>query len=165
MIVTWIPQRRDLLGQHAGEALHRPLGRLVRTEAGRRVASAHGGDLDDVAGALLAQDGQRGAADVDHAPEVRLDLRAEVLVGEVLDRVDVRVARVVDEHVEAPESVDGGLDRGIGLRAVGHVEGDGARPVGKPVDEIGELVGVARRRNELVACFQDGLGEGAAEAA
>ena len=70
---------------------------------------------------LLAEDGHGGPGEVDDAPEVGLDLGAEVVLREVLDRVDVGIAGVVDENVQPAEGAGRCLDRRGRLRAVGHV--------------------------------------------
>ena len=81
-----MPSGATSRGEHFGEAADGPLGGLVGAQAGRGVAAADRGDLDDVAAALLAQDGQGGPGDVDDAEEVGLDLGAELVLGRVLDR-------------------------------------------------------------------------------
>ena len=88
-----------------------------------------------MAGALLAQEWKRSARDVHDAEEVRLDLRAEVVLRDVFDRVHVRVARVVYDDVEAAERgarrFDGGAS-GLGAR---DVERHSANAVAELLDE------------------------------
>jgi hypothetical protein len=84
---------------------------------------------------LLPHDRNHGLGDVDDAEEVGLDLRAEFVDARVLYGADVAIARVVDEHVESPESVDTRRD------------------------------GVARRGDEIVPASEDRIGERAAQAA
>jgi hypothetical protein len=55
--------------------------------------------------------GQGGLGDVIDAPEVRLELAAEVLLARCLDRGDVRVAGVVDDDVHPPEPPQCSLER------------------------------------------------------
>jgi hypothetical protein len=45
------------------------------------------------------------------APEVRLELTAEVLLARCLDRGDVRVASVVDDDINPPEPPHRSLER------------------------------------------------------
>ena len=116
-------------------------------------------------GALCTQDGERRARHVDHAPEVGLDLGAEVLLGKVLDRVDVRVARVVDDDVEPAEGLVGRPHGGIGLGAVGDVERERLDTPGVALRELGELLGSTRGCQQLVALGEHGLRERAAKAA
>ena len=77
------------------------------------------------------------------APEVRLELGAEVGLVAGLDRRDVRVAGVVDHDVEAAEAFHAGVDRGLDGVGVGHVERERKYPVAVPFGEPGELLGPA----------------------
>ncbi len=101
------PERRDLGGQRLHPALHAELGggvggaELLAHDAGGR------GDRDEQAGALGAHDRKGRAGDVDRAEQGGLDLRPEVLGGDLLEEPGVEVARVVDQHVDAAEPVDG----------------------------------------------------------
>ena len=70
---------------------------------GKRGDPADGGDLDDVAAALLAQVGECGLGDPERAEQVRLDLVAELLLADLLDHPELAVAGVVDDDVEAAE--------------------------------------------------------------
>ena len=112
-----------------------------------------------MAGALLAQDRQGGLGDVDDAEEVRVDLGAEVLGGDVLDRGEVGVAGVVDDDVEAAERLDRRPHGGLGGGRVGDVEGHLAEPVAVRVDEVVEQLGVSRGGDERMAGFEDRLGD------
>ena len=58
---------------------------------------------------LLAHHGEGSLGDVDDTEEVRLDLGAKVVVGEVLDGRGVAVAGVVHHDVERAEVVQRGL--------------------------------------------------------
>ena len=68
-------------------------------------------------GALLAHDGQDGAGDVHRADQARGDLPVHLLGRELLEEARVEAGGVVDEHVDAAEAVDGGLDRRLGVVA------------------------------------------------
>ena len=118
-----------------------------------------------MAAALLAQHRQRRLGDVDDAEEVGVDLGAEVVGVDVLDRGEVRVAGVVDDDVDAAEALAAGGDRGLRGGGVGDVEGEGEDLVGVGGDEVVELLGPAGGGDELVAGVEDGLGDRAAEAA
>ena len=61
--------------------------------------------------ALRAQERQRGLGDPQRAEQVRLDLVAGVLLGDLLDDAEQAVAGVVDDDVEAPEVLVGLLHR------------------------------------------------------
>src|SRR4029450_7674247 len=79
-------------------------------------------DRDDQPGALCAQNRQGSTGDVDRAEQGGLDLRTEVLRGDLLEEAGVEVARVVHQHVDPAESVDGGLDGSLRGGGVGDVE-------------------------------------------
>ena len=117
------------------------------------------------AGALLAQDRQRGPSDVDDTEEVGLDLGAEVGLGGVLDRGHVRVPGVVHQDVQAPERLDGGVDGPPRRGRVGHVQGDEADAVPVRVHEVREGLGAPGGGDQVVARLKDRLGEGTAQAA
>jgi hypothetical protein len=158
-------ERGYLLGQHLGEAADRPLGRLVGGQAGGGETAADRGDLDDAAAALGAQDGQCRLGDVHDAEQVGVDLRPEVVQGDVLDRGEVGVPGVVDHHVDAAERRDARGDGRLGGGGVGHVERDGQDPGAVASGEVGHVGGLARGGDEAVPGRQDGLGDLAAEAA
>jgi hypothetical protein len=61
--------------------------------------------LEDVTVALCAENWRRDACDVHHPEEVRLDLFVIVFCCHILDRIDVGVARVIDEHVEPAKGI------------------------------------------------------------
>ena len=84
--------------------------------------------LDDVAAALLAQERQRRLGDPQRAEEVRLELRAGLVLGDLLDHAELAVAGVVDDDVEPPEVLVRPRDRGEVSRPVGDVELRSAGP-------------------------------------
>jgi hypothetical protein len=86
-------------------------------------------------------------------------LGAKVLNCCVLDRGKVSIAGVVDQHVEAAERVSGQLDCRDGGLLVGHIERNGAHVVAVTLDQIGELLRIARRGDQLVASREDGLSD------
>ena len=102
---------------------------------------------------------------VDDAPEVGLDLSAEVILREVLDGVDVGIAGVVDENVQPAEDVGCCLDRGGCLRAVGHGKANRFGTAGIAPDEILKLVRVSGCGDDILASGQRRLGQRAAKAA
>ena len=83
----------------------------------------------DLAAALLAHDRQDGASDVQRAEEVRLHLRPELLRADLLEIARIEIAGIVDEYVDAAESVDRrlcGCDRGV---RVGDIQRNGQQVV------------------------------------
>jgi hypothetical protein len=79
----WVRTSAVLASQHLGESSDGPLRRLVRRDPLRRSTPTDGRDLHDVTGPLRAKQRQRRAPDVHDSEEVRLDLRAEVVVCDV----------------------------------------------------------------------------------
>ena len=159
-------ERRDLVRHHLAEAGDRELRRLVRAQP-RRAAPppADRAHLQDAAAALLAHDRQHRAGDVDDAIEIRVDLRAEVVERDVLGRVGVGVAGVVDEHVDAAERVDCLGDCARGLFRLRHVERHRADAIAVRVDQRAEIAGLAGRRDDAVPRGERGLDERTAETA
>ena len=74
-----------------------------------------------------AHHGQHGPGHVHGAEGVRLELLLDELEGGLLEQSELAVAGVVDEHVDAAEAGDGGLDAGVGLLLVGDVERQGEK--------------------------------------
>ena len=97
---------------------------------------------------------QRGLGDPQRAEDVRLDLVARLLLGQLLDEAELPVAGVVDDDVEPAEVVVRLLDRGEVGVAVGHVELDRQQRVAVLLDEVVERRGVARGGGDLVAALQ-----------
>ena len=157
---------RRLDAQHPAEAVDGELRGLVRRDA-RRTADAAPDrrELHDEPAALLAQQRDRRLGDVVDAPEVRLELGAEIGVVRRLDGRHVGVAGVVDDHVDPAEAVAGGGQRLPCLGGIGHVEAEREEAVAVALDELVELLRPGRRRGDAVAGLEGGVGEGAAEAA
>jgi hypothetical protein len=118
-----------------------------------------------VAVTLPAQHGQRGFGHIHDAEEVGLDLRPEVPERDVLDRREVGVAGVVDDHVEPPERAERELDGGLGGVRVGDVERDRPDLVAVCHDDVVEVAGLAGAGDEGIAGVEDGERDLPAEAA
>ncbi len=101
--VTWMPKPATSCGQRLREALERPLRRVVGADQRERRDAADRRHLQDVAGALLAQERQRRLRHPHRAEDVGLHLVAELLLGQLLDEAEVAVAGVVDDDVEPAE--------------------------------------------------------------
>ena len=80
--------------------------------------------------------GQHGLDRVDHAEVVGVEERADLGVLALLDRGEVAVAGVVDQHVDPAEGLLGRGDRARDLGLVGDVERDGERAVAEVGDEV-----------------------------
>ena len=82
----------------------------------------------------------------------------------LLDRGQVAVTGVVDQHVDPAERVVGRRDRRRDLAGVGHVERHGQGPIAELVDEVLHRVGAPRGHHHAVAGFQCGAGDFATKA-
>src|SRR6266498_2402033 len=137
---------------------------MVGTEGRERDDAAHGRDLDDVTRALLAEDREDRLRDMENAEQVRLELVAQLLLGDLLDRSEEPVARVVDDDVDPPERLVRGLHRSEHLVAVGDVELNREDGVAVLLDQVTQSVRVAGGRCDLVATLEGGEDELAAKA-
>lgn len=90
---------------------------------------------------------------------------AEVLDRHILDRGEVRIAGVVDDHVQSPEHLHRHLYCGLRSGVVRHIEPHRANLIAVLGDEIVELLRATRGRDELMAYFEHRLGDRAAETA
>ena len=115
-------------------------------------------------GALLAEHRERGLGDVDDAKEVGVDLSAEILERDVLDRREVGVPGVVDDDVDPSEVLDAGGDRRLRRGGIGDIEGERQDPVAVGGDQVVERSRVASGGDQPIAAVEHGLGDRAAEA-
>ena len=97
-------EARDLEAEGVGERLDRVLGRVVDAAAGEDELAAHRADVDDPALAGLAHAGQHELAHPHQAEDVGLELPADAVHRDRLDRAALAVAGVVDQ----------GADRAVG---------------------------------------------------
>jgi hypothetical protein len=88
---------------------------------------------------------------------------ARLVLGQLFNRAELAVARVVDHHVEAAEVRVRLLDSGEGGGPVGHVERDRQHRVAIRVDQVLQRRHVPRRRRHPVTALQRRLGPLAAE--
>ena len=137
------PERADFLGKRFREPHDAELRGGV--EAGARVAdeSSDRRDVDDVSRTALAHRRQHRLGHGDQAEHIGLELGAIALLVRLLDRGEVAIARVVDEHVEAARPLDG-RDRGLYVGRDIDIELQRMRVV-VAGDQIAELFGISRR--------------------
>jgi hypothetical protein len=163
------PDRRALDVQLAAHGFGQPddrvLGGRIRRAARRAVLPGLRGDVHHVAAVAGHHARQGDLHAVDHAVDVDVDQAHRgrlVLVEEASQRHD---AGVVDEHVERPEALLGGIDEGLERVALGHVE---LEPGGVGADLgcslLGEL-GVEVPDGDLHALAREGLRRRLADAA
>jgi hypothetical protein len=105
-------------------------------------------------------DWDRGLGDVHDAEEIGFYLCAEVGDAGIFDRVDIAVARVVDENVEPPQKASTTTLMGTRCKCIGHVEGDGPNPIGVSFHQIGALRGLRAVAAELVPFGRHRFGQG-----
>lgn len=117
---------------------------MVGAEGRVRDDAAYGRDLDDVARALLAEDREDRLRDMKNAEEVRFELVAQLLLGDLLDRSEEAVARIVDDDVDRPERLVRGLHRSVHPVAVGDVEPEREDGVAVVLDQVSQSVCVLR---------------------
>ena len=140
-----------LHAQRVGQRLDRELGGRVEARERNRNQASDRADVHDEPAALLAKDRQHGAADSQHAEEVRLEQLARLGRRRVLDGPGQADARVVDHDVEPalplPDEVDGSADGDV----VAHVHRDHRR----------RRLGRRRRERGATACAVDAVAEAA----
>jgi hypothetical protein len=126
------------------DVLREPLGDAFDRELGARVGALPGNggrdalerrDLDDVPGSLPAQERERGPDHVQGPEDVRVELGAQIVVGELLQGPEQAVARAVHDDVDASEARH--------ARIHGRADGVRARDVERRRDGA---TGVARRQ-------------------
>src|SRR5438477_7438438 len=85
--------------------------------------AGHGAHVDDVSGALLAHDRQRGPHHVQHTPEVGRELPFDLLGSQFLEVAEQTVAGSVQDDIDAAKLFHRLVDGHRDLRLVGHVQG------------------------------------------
>lgn len=107
-----------------------------------------------MAAALSAQVRQRRLRDPQRAEDVRLDLRARFVLGDLFEHSELSVAGVVDDDVEPPEMVVGRLHRGeIGV-TIRHVECQREQRITELGGEVVQRGHVAGGSGHLIAALQ-----------
>lgn len=111
-----------LVCQRLGEAFDAELARGVVRPTHQPLYPVERRHLEQMATALTTQVRQRRARHVDHTEEVDLELLTLLLVGELLDRVYVAEAGVVEHDVDTTEVGDRLVQHPPSGRAVGDIE-------------------------------------------
>lgn len=156
------PERCHLHGERFTDAGDRELRRAVQADAGLALETRPGTDVHQPPGPLLAHDGQHGTGDIDQAEDVEVEQRPGLRVGDLLQRAEQAAAGVVDQDVDAPEPVHGGLDRLRDAVVVRHVQGDREDVVGAP--QIGRhAFRVSYGDRDIVTACQRGAGDFSAD--
>ena len=105
-----------------------------------------------------------GADHVHHAEDVDVKIGADFGVGELFNRTDEDVARVVQGNVDAAETFGDGGDAAFDVGFVGERHGE-CEQVFAVADGCGELVGIARGGGDAVPCGEQLPNEGEPESA
>ena len=109
------PEALDLEAQRVRDRLDRVLGGVVDPAAGEHEPPAHRADVDDPPVMLAPHPRQHQLAHPDEAEHVRLELAADLLHRDVLDRPGLAVAGVVHERANRAlvllDAGDGGPHR------------------------------------------------------
>lgn len=115
-------------------------------------------NIEKTSAFLRAVNGHHGADYVHHAEDVDVKIGADFGVGELFNRTDEDVARVVQGNVDAAETRDNGVDAAPDVGFVGERE-----QVFAAADGCGELVGIARGGGDAVPCGEQLPNEGEPE--
>lgn len=121
---------RDLECEQFGEALYRELARRIERAA---VAAAHAGDrreVEDASCAAHAHALQRGACHVEKTEYVSFELALRIGGVLLLERAELSVPRVVNEHIDAAEVLRRLGDRRPGVPFARHVEAQRKQAIG-----------------------------------
>ena len=109
--------------------------------------------------------GKSGFCNIHNSHKIRLNLSTKVLHRSVLDSREIGIAGVVDQEVNAPKFVEGGLDGCLGFVIVGNVEAEGESFVWAIcVDEVLDFGDVAGGCDDVVTAFESVLCDGCSEA-
>ena len=108
-------------------------------------------NIEKTSAFLRAVNGHHGADYVHHAEHVDVKIGADFGVGELFNRADEDVARVVHGNVDAPEAFGDGGDAAFDVGFVGERHGE-CEQVFAAADGCGELVGIARGGGDAVPC-------------
>ncbi len=148
------PERRNLVRQRLAQALDSRSWMRCTSRARGTPRCPRSKRSARCAGALLAQERERRLGDPESAEEVRVQLIAGLLLGQLLDHPVLAVTRVVDDHVEPPEVIVRALHRREARRAVGHVELQREERVAVRSRELVERPNVARRARHAVSALE-----------
>jgi tetratricopeptide (TPR) repeat protein len=144
------------------DATHRPLAAPVGRGAGAAFHPRGGRDVDDVALALGLHERHHPIRDVDQTEDVRVEHLPHRSELERADLRAVRVAGVVDEHVDAAHALLAGVDRPGVVGLDGDVGVKTMRP-GPALDHLDSLF-VASSKHDLVSGPARQLDDGSADA-
>lgn len=129
-MVTWLDQHDAdaklprLEAERLAHALDGEFAGAVEPAERRAEETRERADVDDVAAALAPHRRQHGAAEAEHAEEIRLELRLRLGDGRVLHRAYDRPASIVDERVDASRASEHRRDTKLDRAVIVDVERD-----------------------------------------
>ncbi len=100
-----------------------------------------------------------------NAAQVRFHLYVPLLSRELIDRVELAQAGVVDEHVEPARLAHDFLEGGLYLRLLGHVTGHGMEARAQLVPQLFHLLHAPRQAEDVRAFLDQHLGHHAPQPA
>ncbi len=156
-------ERRHLLGQRIRHRLDAELDHVVVADARVGDEPADRADVDDMPAPACPHPGQHRLDQLQRSEQVGVEQGMDVLVLAFLDRGQIAVAGVVDEHVHAAEAGLGRRDRRRDLARIGHVELDRKRRLAVRGREVGDVVALSRGDDDTVARGECLLGKRTAE--
>src|SRR6478672_7798633 len=112
---------------------------MIPGQRRKRVPSADGGNLDDMAEALFAQKRQARPGDMDDAPKIDIDLSLELVGSHFLKSSHEAIAGVIHHDINAAESLFGSGNSFFSLRRRFDVELNSSQLLAIPFAEIGQL--------------------------
>ncbi|MNL08642.1 hypothetical protein D3C87_1293700 [compost metagenome] len=118
-------QRRQLLVQRFGNALHRKLGGTVDAPAHVGLITANRRDVDDVTATLATHVRQYRAGDVEHAEHVGGKQALGFAGAGLFHRAQHAETGIVDQHVNPAKTLDAFRDRLMRFFFAGHVQTHG----------------------------------------
>src|SRR3954471_8815901 len=136
MIVTLMPKSATSWASAWLSPSSAPLGGVVDTDVRHGADPTDAGHLQDVPGALGAQERQRRLGHPQHAEEVGLELGAGILLGDLLDHAELSVTGIVDDDVEPAEVLVRAANGGEVSPAVGDVKPQRQDAVAEALDQV-----------------------------
>ena len=122
-------------------------------------------EIENTPALLRAVSGHHVADDVHHAEDVDVKIGADFGVGELFNRADENVARVVHGYVDAPEAFGDGGDAAFDVGFVGGRHGEREQVFMAAADGFGELIHIVRGGGDAVSCGEQGFDECESETA
>src|ERR1700731_920913 len=148
------PERRDFHRQRVAKTADSPLGRVIRRVAGNPEATADRRHLKDVTALLLAHHRSGGTGGVHHPAKARVHDGLEILRTHLLERCNLPVTSIVDEHVQTPEALHRQLHGCLCGGLIAHFQPGGLHPLAVLRHQGRQLFRPTRSGYHAVPCGQ-----------